>query len=172
MRRPTPSRRRSLTPAPLSVPVLRPANADSPLPTLPAIEASASARDAFDLMRLQARSGVVAPVGDAYLLYEAPQTVFALAHNAQAMLEDVTPTIDLVPSTPRPGAHPGPARRGRMRAATAPVRSSSLAADSLLHNRVSAAPRDCYCRVDRKAVKNRKDGDDCPSGHPKSVVCI
>jgi CBS domain-containing protein len=147
---------------------------------LPVVDATAPAAEALALMRRHARSGVIALDRGRCRVYEAARIVIALSDDPTAVLQDIAPSAELVA---RPAARPGatavrplpagPGRGAKRRAGRGPAGSElAFEIDSTLLAIVSAGPRDCYCRIDRKPVIGGTTGADCPYGHRRSVRCV
>jgi hypothetical protein len=133
---------------------------------LPLIAATASAREALDLMRVHQRSGVVVMTEDGWRLNTAAHVVVTLADALDAQLIDVPITRLSAEVTPqRDIAHVLPTT------AWTDITFESYGPDTDVAA-LSAAPRDCYCRVDLKPVGSGRTGGDCPYGHHGTVRCV
>ena len=150
-----------------------------PLPNrelnLPGLDTGATAEDAFLQMQAAGVSGAVALVGGSWRLYEAVDVVLTLAGNRAArlidvphaqVLEPVSATEEDAVALVRPNVAK-PIVFGASRGLAVPA----LRADIELLDRLEAAPRDCYCGVDRKPVRGGVAGGNCPDGHVGSVRC-
>jgi hypothetical protein len=145
---------------------------------LPAIAPTESAKKALQLMRAHQRSAIVSFSIGSWHLYEASNVVITLSEDPWALLSDVPETrlvmhvarhgsmAQVTPRTPRApegnAVRRGPAPGGR------PARTLTMARLKAL----AVGPRDCYCRIDLKAVIDGRTGGDCPDGHRGTVRCV
>jgi hypothetical protein len=148
---------------------------------LPVIDASVSALEAMDLMRSHSLSGVIAHKDNKFQLYTASQIVSRLADDRSSRLADVESTelhsrrkrsrtmrsLGLRPDSPGIAAV-----KDALAGSSRTPRSVLFSVDASLIPLLEATPRDCYCRVDGKAVVGGTNGGDCPYGHRGSVRCI
>src|SRR5262245_60001460 len=134
--------------------------------TLPLIAATASAREALELMRAHQRSGVIVMAGDGSRLYIAAPVVVTFAADPLARLIDI-PASWLPPAVTQSGSEGNVVPAAAMADIT--FESDRLDTDIAA---LSAAPRDCYCRADLKPVAGGRTGGDCPDGHHGTVRCV
>jgi hypothetical protein len=146
---------------------------------LPVLDVAEPAAEALRLMRAHRCSGILAPAGEHFRLYEAAQIVIALAESPQATLADVAPSALLGPFEGRSGQalvrpKPVPSARVLGSGLRRPITSLPISRvpDVELVRRLATAPRDCYCRIDFKPVEGGTSGADCPDGHRNSVRCV
>ncbi len=149
---------------------------------LPIVDASAPAIEALRLMREHSLSAVIAHANKRFWLYTASQVVMSLADDYSSRLADVESTVELHSQPKRKRLtrslglrrdSPGMAKlKEALSGSSLQPQGIMFAVDQNLIPLLEATPKDCYCRVDGKAVAGGTTGADCPDGHRGSVRCI